>query len=292
MFIEQFLSTHFLKLPKWARVATYFVTLALFVFLLVSPRFVNGDVVAEKGGAVLPYRGVEIKTSVEGRTLKFKTNEDGLWSIPLLSRYPSDIRVAVKNVDKDTWLEVVLSKADIWGPSPHFRITIEDGMPPKASVRVVDSGQSEWRPPRLFAHFGAIAHAGELVLPKDQATAIENPQLKNNISENVNRMIARSLDKPSNTPATTLPFSGTGSPSYIDRIGIVKKLEDEYRLVIPDEHWQSLQTSQQVADYVYRRRLLEQGNPARYKIRQSYDWTRIEMATPPDQRPQFKTDIK
>lgn len=289
-FIEQYLLKNFMKLPLWARVISYFVVLGLFVYLALAPRFVNGDVVAEKNGAVRPYRGVEIKTSVEGRTLKFRTNEEGVWSIPLISRFPADVRVAVKHVDSDEWLEVVLSRADIWGGwSPTFRITIDES-PPKATVRVVDANRFETLVDRaLVAMVTGAVYAGELVLPSNMQTIRDDPTLKKTVDESVYRAIATSHGRPTSGPIKDLPLIGAGAPSYVDRIDIIRTLEDQFKILIPDEHWQSMSSSRELAEYIYRRKLLERSNPSRYQIKQSYDWTKIENTAPSDERPKFRT---
>jgi acyl carrier protein len=287
--IETFLAKNFMKLPLGARVVAYFILLGLFVYLVLAPRFVNGDVVAERDGAVRPYRGVELKTSLEGRTLKFRTNEDGVWSIPLLARFPSDLRVAVKNVDGDEWMEVVLAKGDIWSSfwSPNFRITIESA-PPKASVRSVDS-RNTWQHWALLDALFSPAYAGQLVLPDIPGTVTQDPNLKKAIALNVQQTVAKALKQPSADKTKNFPLLGAGAPTYIDRIDIVRKLEKDYKLLIPDEHWQSMGDSQELAEYIYRRKLLEQSNPERYKIKQSYDWTTIENAGPPTSQPKFRS---
>lgn len=287
-FIEQFVASNFMKLPPRARVVAYFVFLFLFVYLVVSPRFVNGDVVALKDGQVLPYRGVEIKTAIEGRTLKFRTNEDGVWSVPLISRFPADLRVAVKHVDTDGWLEIVIPATDIWAAwSPNFRIKI-DGTPPQAEMEIVQA--PAWNPMAgLITRFLGLstALAGELQLPR--GTTASDPLLKQRIAQTVNSAVASALKQPSAGELRDLPFSGPGAPSYIDRIVIIRKLERGYKLLIPDEHWQSLKSADELAEYVYRRKLLEQSNPERYQVKQSYDWTRIETNPSSVARPKFST---
>jgi acyl carrier protein len=290
-FFEQFLVNNFMKLPPWARTASYFTMLGTFIYLLIAPHFINGDVVAEKDGTIRPYRGVEVRTSVEGRTLKFRTNEEGVWSVPLISRRPADVRIAIKHVDTDEWLEVVLAKTDIWSiwKAPHFRITIDES-PPRAGVRLVATDPlKSFLETSIAKVFAATAWAGELVLPSNGQQVKDDPALKRSISENVYKIVAATLRKPAPLPTRDLPFSGAGAPSYVHRIDIVRKLEKDYKLLIPDEHWQSLRTSQQLADYIYRRKVLELSNPGKYKVKESYDWTRIENSPATSERPRFRT---
>ena len=90
------ISKKFSEMPLWVQIITYFVLLALYVYLFLCPRFVNGQMVVKTGhGGLIPYRGVDLQISVEGRVLKFKTNESGYWSIPVVSMLPDSIRLQV-----------------------------------------------------------------------------------------------------------------------------------------------------------------------------------------------------
>ena len=122
-----FLERHFLQLPKSARVVVYFLMLFAFLYLLFVPRFINGQIVAKtNSGGIVPYRGVEIQTRLDGRTLKYQTNEDGYWSIPIVSRFPEAVRLQVYHQDEHAWYETTIEAVHVWKKiwNNEFRVTI------------------------------------------------------------------------------------------------------------------------------------------------------------------------
>jgi len=76
--LEEFLFDKFNQMPLAVRVFTYLFMVFLFAYLLLIPRFINGELVYKfEDGSTIPYIGGDIQMSIEGRLLKFKANEGG-----------------------------------------------------------------------------------------------------------------------------------------------------------------------------------------------------------------------
>ena len=92
-----------------------FISVDRLLVLLLAPRFINGQIVAKtKSGGIIPYRGTEMQVRQEGRTLKYQSNEDGYWSIPIVSRFPELVRIQVYNQDESAWFETKIEAVDVW----------------------------------------------------------------------------------------------------------------------------------------------------------------------------------
>src|SRR5437016_11897166 len=133
MMLEDFLIKNFAKMPLTVRVSTYLFLLFLYAYLLLVPRFINGELLVQSAsGGFIPYRSGEIRMVVEGRVFKFKANEDGVWSAPIVSRLPHTVKMGVYVVDADAFLDMEFSWAQLW-TRDLFRIIIS-GEPPTVKI--------------------------------------------------------------------------------------------------------------------------------------------------------------
>ena len=75
--IGQFLSARFAEMPMPIRVLTYLALLALFGYLMLLPRFVDGQIVTPEAttDGVMPYRGADLQLLVDGRPYKFRGSD-------------------------------------------------------------------------------------------------------------------------------------------------------------------------------------------------------------------------
>lgn len=283
------LSKKFSEMPLWVQVTTYLVLLALYVYLLLCPRFINGQMVAKTGrGGFIPYRGVDLQTSVEGRVLKFKTNESGFWSVPVVARLPGSIRLQVYHEDEEAWHEVKLSAGAIW-KKDDFRLEIMDQEPWVRIERIarLKEGGAEGVNAVSWADkiFGQ-AYAAELKIPKAAAVQAAGRVDQEEVRQRVFEIIANVSQ--SNTPIKNdYPLSGKKGLSYVKRIKLIESIEQKMGLKIPDEHWREIATAGQLADYVYKRKALEAYNPHIYGEDKSVSWPEMNQKASPEQRPVF-----
>jgi len=292
--IWNFLVGKFSKMPPWVQILSYLVVLALCVYLYLVPRFANGQIVAvKKSGGFIPYRGIDLQTHVEGRILKFRTNEAGYWSIPVVSRLPTSIRLQVFHEDDKCWHPVELSWAALW--SKEFRIEVKND-PPEMILNVVSLKPFQSLKTLIASVFLEFLpnniQAAELKLP----TKILSPTMRpvtsagteSEIRVKVSATVGKVIGKAANRVTPSFAFNGKGAPTYIQRIQIVEHLERDFNLKIPDEHWRALKSVGELADYVYKRKVLEQSKPEIFRSKRDFNWPVIQQSVPVEQRPIFK----
>jgi acyl carrier protein len=226
----------------------------LFAYLMVVPRFINGQlVIASKNGGAKPYRGGELALHVDGRVFKFKANEDGYWSVPIISLLPHTVRVQVYLVDTDEWYPVDFSWVDLWTHDA-FRLAVMANPP---SVGIV-SARADAGPSPLGAALARAlqrlvpdAAAGVLQLPPDtpRGSSAELSRVQREVVTAVSQVTGR--DAGDITPG--FPLTGAAAPSYVQRIEIIGRLERVFSVRIPDEHWNFLVNVGELVDYLQKR---------------------------------------
>ena len=278
--LEQLLAQKFSQLPLAGRVVAYFVLLFAFVYLLLVPRFIDGQIVAhgtDPGSGLIPYRGGQIQTQIAGRTYKFVADEDGYFSVPLVSLLPHRIELQVLHADRSEWFPVTFGPVDAWSNAAQ-RIVVSDGKPfvhleqPEAPLR---------RLAQAMAAPIAAAMAAELVVPRAGVAPVD----RSRVLADVAAAVARVMHRPGTSIAATTPFSGPGGPSYVQRIEIVGYLEHRYEVSIPDEHWKAVANVGELADYVTKRQALRRAYPKLRGIARS--WPEVQQALPEGERPVF-----
>ena len=281
------------KLPPWARVIVYFFILFFLSYLLMAPRYITGQVVAKtRHGGYVPYRGVNLQTRIGGPTMKYQTNDDGDWAIPVISALPGgQIVIQVYHVDAGSWFDVEIPWEDTWRSllGESFRITIGNE-PPAITIAVLTNRNSQ-----VVQHFvDAViesAQAGQLILPKsmtEKADPIAIAADKKEIMKSVSQSYREAVGKPGIMPSPQWRIDQQSKLTYVERIQLIEKLEKQHQLAIPDEHWQSIATLGELTDYIVKRKVLEKADPERYKIQSGGDWANIDTALPAEQRPQYK----
>jgi|SRR5262245_24592784 len=290
--IEKWLFQAFPKMPLAVRVFTYLVILGLFVYLVLVPRFIDGQLVVKESatGGILPYRGADLQIQVDGRPYKFRSNEDGFFSIPVISRLPEGLEIQILHADKQLWFPVQLSTADIWGVRSH-RIEV---LAEKPFVRLLGASAE----PTLLAHvlagglgwLASPARAQTIHLP-DASKARELPlpaPERQTIQSEVEVAYAKAAGKPAGGVGPSSPLTdGERGLTYFQRIQLVTSLERTFGLTIPDEHWQQMTTLGQLVDYVEKRKQIERALPPREKA-SARTWPEIQQSFPVDARPVYK----
>jgi len=286
--IEKWIFQTFPKMPAPVRIVTYLVILLLFVYLILVPRFVDGQIVKKipDAGGFIPYRGTDLQIQVDGRAYKFRTNEDGWFSIPIIGRMPESLTVQVFHADKNLWFPVTLSAASIWSPHSHEIEILDD----KPYVTMSDASWSAGANRLLARAAGALLHSADAqtlvlgstipALPEAERTAIRSE---------VFALYAKVGGRPAAQveASTSLADAANGGLTYTQRIQLVTAIEQKYRISIPDEHWQAMSNVGQLADYVAKRQQLAQAT-GEQKSTQARSWAQIQQSFPPSERPVYK----
>jgi hypothetical protein len=287
-FFEKILFEKFSEMPKFVRILTYLIMLFLFIYLLLIPKFTDGHLAIKDPttGKSIDYRGAELRMHVEGRTYKFTANEDGYWSIPVVSKLPEGLEFEVHDIDNDMWHPVKLSVLEVWQKGSH-KLEITNNPP---SIKIVSGGGSGKLPSRIFCAFNkwlsiqsTQALAGELQLPPTATfpslTRTEKAQIQKSVIDHISRITG----KRTNEIGLNFSLMGTRAPTYLQRIQIIEALEKEFNLMIPDEHWKSIETVGQLIDYIEKRLIILKSKQELPK-----DWQGIQKSFPAQERPEFK----
>jgi acyl carrier protein len=289
--IEKWIFQVFPKMPRAVRVFTYLVILALFVYLVLIPRFVDGQLVVKEAGTggMLPYRGADLQIQVDGRPYKFRTNEDGFFSIPVISRLPEGLEVQIFHADKQLWFPLELSTAEIWVRKRHrIEVLIE-----KPFVRLARTGEEPGTAhviAGLLEWLASPALAQSIYLPKSskaQEARLASAE-KTAIQSTVESTYAKVAGKASVDVGPASPLTdGDRGLTYLQRIQLVTSLERTYGLTIPDEHWQPMTSVGQLVDYLEKRKQIEQALPSQDKSAVR-SWPQIQQSFPIEDRPVYK----
>ncbi len=100
-----FLQEKFDRMPQWVQVTTYLLLLVLFLYLALSPRFIDVRLIAEVGDREIPLGGAEIEVETSDRVFYMATNGEGRLSVPLtlanpLQSYTFMLRPDVKQAQR------------------------------------------------------------------------------------------------------------------------------------------------------------------------------------------------
>ena len=293
-----FLETKFDAMPKWVRVSTYLILLGMTVYLYLAPRFVTGQIVARtEAGGFVPYRGVAIQTQVEGHTLKFTTNEDGYWTIPIVDRNPGAVKLQIFHEDDHSWFPVSISAAEIW--TEDFRIVVSDKKPfVTLEVVEVTPEQGTWRSSDLRFGQGQFftrpAHAASLEFTKSQSVE-QNPKVqqafRTQVFSEVRKVVSSVTKVPMVKLKTKTPLDREHGFGYVQRIQVVEALESRYEIKIPDEHWRHLSTIGDLTDYIADRKDIEKAAKLPKSVSGTSNWAKIQQAVGEDAKLKFVPNV-
>ena len=288
------LQNKFDSMPYAVKVLTYLILLALTVYLYLAPRFVTGQIVARTDdGGFVPYRGAAIQTRVAGHVLKFTSNEDGYWAIPIVDRKPGGLTLNVFHEDKRSWFEVSVGAMDVWiedirivvlENKPFFNLEVVEAKPAGdtwlAGIVPTDSG---W----LFA---GSAQAGVLEYGKDQVYELDpkaEQAFRAQVFEEVRKVISGVTKGSMADLKIDTRLDREHGFGYVQRIQVVKKLESAYDITIYDEHWREFRTIGDLTDYIADRKDFEKVAKLSESLSKSHDWAEIQQAVPEGSKPKF-----
>jgi hypothetical protein len=249
---EEFIGGKFGALPKWARVVTYFIILLLYVYLYLTPAFIWGEcLIKNNDGSVTPFRGGVVSCVIDGHTLKGQINEEGVWSVPVVSKLPSKIEVYFNYEGKQYPLTFSTS---VWSKSTHkvffkenpagFTIALSE-----PSFRLRQAGLFFDKLIRSIGPTEAMAQTK--IARKAKVPAPQPPLLKDELAERVHASVAQILgvDAAQINPETLLrrtldakQSSNRINVSQVKRIRLVTNLQRVFNVKITDEEWDTINT--------------------------------------------------
>jgi hypothetical protein len=232
------------KMPKWVQVTTWFILLILTCYFYLTPRFVNGHAIVRlENGGTIDYRGATIRTHVEGRVLKFKSNEDGYWSVPVVSRLPQDMRLEIYHEDKQAWFAAMIESGTIWKSAfgaAEVRLVVDGGDKPVMLEVVERSGT------------GAAIQLVDAVLSVLGSPAYAQERLsREQVARRTAELVAQILRKKPAEVTTEFRLLGGNAPTYRQKLQIIQAVESEFKVRVPDEAWRQMATLGDLVEYVF-----------------------------------------
>lgn len=252
MVMFKFISENFSKMPKWVQVVTWFVMLFLTVYLYISPRFINGHSVMQlPNGGSLDYRGAILRTHIAGRVLKYKTNEDGYWSVPVVSRLPQSMTLELYHEDKHAWFEVRLDAQSIWmnnlGMNIVKLVVGNDDQEPVKLELVSQLGEFN---NTAMKYASAITSFVVPVAHADPEASAAIAIRKKEVAENLKVIMADVLNKEPHEIKLEQKLSGRDAPSYMQRLQIIQQTEQKFNIKVQDEEWRNMSTASELVDHI------------------------------------------
>lgn len=106
--ILKFIVDKFPVMPKKIQITTYITFVALFVYMVTLPNFIDMKLVSIIDGNEFPVIDAEIQVEVSGRAIRILTDENGRFSVPISIVLPTSkiIFVLRPNPDKNSIKEV------------------------------------------------------------------------------------------------------------------------------------------------------------------------------------------
>ena len=289
-----FIKEKFDKMPAWVQVLTYLILLGATVYLYLVPRFITGQIVARTdAGGYVPYRGVAIQTHVAGHTLKFTTNEDGYWTIPIVDLKPGAVKLQVFHEDDHSWFPIEIGVTEVW--TEDFRIVVSDNAPfVNLELVAVSPAQDAWLASSLVRFLIDPAQAGELAYTRDFSTQ-QDPEAEQAFRAHVFEEVRAAVSDVTNLSLAELdeltPLERNRGLGYVQRIQVVQQLEFIYNMKIPDEHWRQFQTIGDLATYIADREEFAKATNLSKTLSGSSNWAQIQQSVAVDVRPKFIPNI-
>ncbi len=135
---ENMLLNQFEKMPPWVRIVTYFVMLVVFVYSVLAPNVLSGEVQEKQGNGTYIGGVASVGLIVNGHDYRTESNEEGTWALPIANRIPQTIELKIRaKMERGyskiavCWNEVLVGK--------HIRIgvRVQDG---RSIFRRLDQG--------------------------------------------------------------------------------------------------------------------------------------------------------
>lgn len=249
-------------MPRWVRIVAFFVALAVATYLALIPQFVSGFVFfKDEAGGKWAYRGGEIVVSVGGRDYKYTVNENGYFSVPMISKLPQDLRLGFIHKDTGGRYDVIVPFKKM---ATAIDLDFEVKSAPPSVILVAEAdgpGLVERVASRMIARGFPELVAAELQLP-DNVQAIPKPAAAE-VKKEIVDIVAREANKPAESLKATTEFTWANGFPYIVKIRVVDTIEKTYGFRIPDDHWQSFRSVGEVVDYTQKRIALDKVNPSK-----------------------------
>jgi acyl carrier protein len=244
-----------MSLPKTARVIAYFLILGLYIYLTLTPSFIWGECfIKNADGSVTPFRAGIVYCVIEGRSIKGQINEEGIWSVPIVSKLPGKITVYFECDNKKyplTFTSSVFSKHE-------YKVYVTES---PLRFQIAQSKQSN--PLQMAAMFckgllrclspgEAFAQTSKKIAKSIKIAPVPPPRPpQDELAEKVYKTIARTLEiNPSQVTSTMslrraadyAQIKSEMAITQVKRIRLVEDLQRTFGIRISDTEWSLVNT--------------------------------------------------
>jgi hypothetical protein len=267
------------EMPRWAKIAFFFILVALMVYGLLAPRLVVGSVRAMVDDEKFkPVRAMPIQTQIMGHTHKVTTNDEGTWAIPLASAFPKKLELLILFDEIAAIEPVKIDTMDLWIHDSVI-IYVEGNAVDRVEIASTKSDRLADAVTWIASLAGMTALAGDPAGDDGEqkpAPPVEPSPSANDVRATVVEILSGQ--------AITDAENGAGTSDILNRQLAVEIIEKEFSLPIPDEHWQKLRTADDFAGYVDTRLELNQSVPELQTIQKPDDWAKTIITLDPSSR--------
>jgi hypothetical protein len=244
----KFLSDNYAKLPMPLRAIVYCLVLLVFIYLLLIPQYIDGElVIKDDTEGELVSDNTPISLMANGRNIKMTTNDDGMWAIPLASKFPfQSIHLYFYKLKKKYPVDIPFSKV-IGG---HVKIILQEDA--KGEVHYMIARRMS---PVTFPGIISSAFADTNTISGSVKLSI-NDSVK--IALRVKEIICKTMNKKNGDDCIVLDTMNLQNDLHITDMKMPKLklfLKRELGLSAPGEDWVDVTTVKKLCDFVMSKKL-------------------------------------
>ncbi len=310
--ILEAIKPYFDRMPLPVQVGAFVVMLALLIYVIVYPNVISGELLVKKGDVIHKFRGTDVEVPYGGHLFVQRTDNRGRWVVPA-PKIPKAIslRVNVGSPDAPEWESIMIeSSAYVLGGFVSITWNHDDRTFATAELARLES-LSPKIAQALDGSITGTAYAGSLrggqqlpgwdipTRPGIPAPEVEVGPVPDWMKEDFERLsqinnivrgvIGKNLGISPDVVGENYPLRFNPELDYIDRIGIADDLEKSFDLVIPDRHWQGINTVGEMSQYILDRKNLEERNPELKKLPPTGSWYEIQKQFEGKDKPVYES---
>ncbi len=305
------------RMPLPVQVGAFVVMLALLIYVIVYPNVISGELLAKKGDVTRKFRGTDVEVPYGGHLFVQTTDNRGRWVVPA-PKIPKAIslRVNVGSPDAPEWESVTIeSSAYVLGGFVSITWNYDDrtfaiaelvtlgSLSPKIAqaldgtiIGTANAGGlrgQQQLPISVPVGGGDIPPRPGIPAPEVEVRPapdwkMEDVEKLSRINDIVHGVIGKTLGISPAEVGENYPLRFNPELDYIDRIGIADDLEKSFGLVIPDRHWQGINTVGEMSQYILDRKNLEEQKPELKKLPPTGSWYEIQKQFTGKNKPVFQ----
>jgi acyl carrier protein len=236
----KFLSENYAKLPMPFRVIVYCLVLLVFIYLLLIPQYIDGElVIKDDTEGEIASDNTPISLMANGRNIKMTTNDDGMWAIPLASKLPfKSIQLYCYKLKKKYPVTIPYSKV----VSGHVKVVLQEDDKGEVHFTIAEAAFPQRHMIVASAYADTTTGAGGVrPTPPDSAE----------IAAKVKEIICKTLNKQSGCVVRdSMRLQKDLNITDMKMPKVKYLLKKEMGFSAPGEEWMEITTVKELIDFV------------------------------------------